>query len=150
MELKNVLILDFDDTIYPNPTNNFSMNINSDDLLRTHSFLNHQYDFTYLITGRYNQKEYLKTLLTSVGYQVDTIIDNPIDLSRYQEKIAKILYRTWKVNVIFQIITRNAFELITIYDDKAEILNALKIFDNVRLFLAFVFDKNNYEMIRLK
>jgi len=153
MELKNVLILDFDNTIYPNPTNDFSLeSIDKSKILNRYVFNVFSYDFTYLITGRYNQKNQLRNLLNNdCGYYIDTIIDNPINFATYQNlKFIDIIYRVWKVNTIFQIITRNKFNSITIYDDNGLVLNQLKIFDNVNLFLANIKDKHNYEMIKLK
>lgn len=120
-------ILDFDNTIYYNPSNDFSNKIDKDNIIPAteFGFIFNQYLFKYyLITGRNpNQQDYIEHCLQDKGYSFDNIItfdiDNRDKLS-YNEFMFQ--YIEWKYREAQKLICNNSYKAIYIFDDNKQVL----------------------------
>lgn len=129
-EKNRLIILDFDGTIYHNPTNNFSVDIPLDDILDVHSFFA---EFIYqtgrivlketefiLITGRHEtQKSLLMPYLKKLkGYKIDLVYFNQMEHSTMiDESSFLIMYWTAKVEIINQLRLSGEYKSIVVIDD---------------------------------
>jgi len=137
-EKKNLVIIDFDGTIFYNPTNNFSLNMPLNHALDAYSFFN---EFTFqtnknlsnnaeiiLVTGRHKDQEtVIRDLLELKGYKFDQYFFNQMDRTTViDEKSFLIKYWTAKVKLINEFRLNNEYKSIVIIDDDTIICSMLQ------------------------
>lgn len=144
---KDLIILDFDGTIYHNPRQDFTINIDFNNILPANQFFSElayqvplfsAYNFAHntqflLLTGRpLRQKEIILELLSMKGYKIDLSVFStykysiPEINSKYRENSFLIEYWAKKVEYINNLHNSNIFNSITIIDDDEVICTMLK------------------------
>ena len=135
---KNLIILDFDGTIFYNPNQNFSIAIPIEDILRANYFFSeftHQSDFLIskdtefvLITGRSKGQEgYILNLLRAFGYRIDkSYFSQTKRTSEVSENEFLISYWTEKAKLINQIRDDDDYSSIVVIDDDKIICSMLQ------------------------
>ncbi|TKJ18432.1 MAG: hypothetical protein CEE43_17950 [Promethearchaeota archaeon Loki_b32] len=144
---KDLIILDFDSTIYHNPSQDFTININFNNILPANYFfselafqvplfsaINFAHNTKFLLlTGRpLRQKEIILELLSMKGYKIDLSVFStykysiPKINSIYRENSFLIEYWAKKVEYINNLHNSNIFNSITIIDDDDVICTMLK------------------------
>ena len=143
----DLIILDFDQTIYYNPSNNFTININFNNILPANQFFSElafqvplfsAYNFAHntqflLLNGRpTRQKAITLELLSMKGYKIDLSVFSTYNYSipkinsKYRENSFLIDYWTKKVEYIDNLHRSNMFNSITVIDDDEVICTMLK------------------------
>jgi len=147
LDKKDLIILDFDNTIYHNVNQDFSININFNNILPANQFFSElafqvslfsAYNFAHttqflLLTGRpLRQKQIILELLSMKGYKIDLSVFStykysiPKINSIYNENSFLIEYWTKKCEYINDMHNSNIFNSITIIDDDDVICTMLK------------------------
>jgi len=148
LKKRNLIILDFDGTMYNNPSNNFTIDINVCNILPANYFFTQfaaqvelftSYDFAHntrfiLITGRPSrQKDLILLYLRKKGYQIDEAYFSnydPAQISRlteiFDESDFLLKYWTGKVNLIARLSRSCKYNSITIIEDSNVICSMLK------------------------
>jgi len=137
-EKPSLIILDFDGTIFHNPTNDFSFDIPLYHVLDAYTFFN---EFMFqtseivlnssefiLISGRnQNQKEIIAHLLRIKGYRIDQSFFNQMDRTTpIDEDSFMIKYWTAKVKLINELKLSNRYTSITVIEDDNVICSMLQ------------------------
>jgi hypothetical protein len=135
---KRLIILDFDGTIFFNPSQNYSVDVPLSNLLQAHHFFS---EFTYqsgvlvpkntefvLITGRHkNQEEFILYLLRAFGYKIDRAYFNQMERNtRISENDFLIRYWTEKVKLINCIREGNDYSSIIVIEDDNIVCSMLR------------------------
>jgi len=135
---EDLIILDFDGTLFYNALNDFSVNIPLDNILGADSFFS---EFMYqtdkivlknteviLITGRHeSQKLLILTFLEHKGYNFDQTYFNQMSYNfAIDEKSFFITYWTEKVKLINQLRLSNEYKSIVVIDDDEVICSTLQ------------------------
>jgi hypothetical protein len=128
-ELKHLVILDFDGTIFFNSNHNFSIDIPLGDVIDAHSFFS---ELTYqtgrfipknaefiLITGRNQfQKHFIIELLKAKGYKIDQAFFSQTQRTEVMDESTFLIeYWTAKAKLINQLSKDNRYESIIVIDD---------------------------------
>lgn len=151
---KDLIVIDFDQTIFYNPTNNFSVAIPLDDVLNAHLFFS---EFMYqtgnlipnntefiLITGRHcDQKEVISHMLELKGYRIDHAYFNQMDRKTVIEE-SSFLIKYWigKVELINKLMLSDKYKSIIVLEDDPLICSMLEKI-NIRVFKAQI-TKHDY------
>jgi len=168
-EKKNLIVLDFDNIIYYNPSNNFTIEIDFCNILPANYFFTQlasqvelfaSYDFAHnthfvLITGRPSrQKDLILLYLRKRGYQIDEAYFSnydPAQISRiteiFDESDFLLKYWTGKVDLITRLSRSRKYNSITIIDDSNVICSMLKEL-NFTVIRAEIQRLNAYSQIR--
>ena len=146
----NLIVLDFDSTIYHNPSQNFTININLNKVLPARYFfcelayqvpLFSAYNFAHetqflLLTGRpVEQREIILKILSMKGYKIDMASFSYYRYSVpeinmiYNENDFLIEYWTQKAEYINNLHRSNKYKSITAIDDDEAICTILKKLD---------------------
>ncbi len=135
---KALVILDFDGTIFYNPTSNFSLNIPLDYIIDAYTFFN---EFTFqtnetisnktefvLITGRSQEQEaYIKHLLETRGFRIDQSFFNQMGITTaIDESSFLIKYWTAKVKLINEFRLNKEYKSIIVIEDSHVICSMLQ------------------------
>ena len=137
-EKRNLIVIDFDGTIFYNPHQDFSINIPLNHVLDAYTFFNefmfqtneivlHNSEFI-LISGRHqDQKEVITHLLEMRGFRIDQSFFNQMDRTTpIDENSFMIKYWTAKVKLINELKLSNKYKSITVIEDDAVICSMLK------------------------
>lgn len=174
---KELIILDFDDTIFYNPKNNFSIDINPSNIVEARYFFgefirqigifNHRNISFMLITGRdREQRDIILHHLRLKGYRIDNAIFIniynayfPNSIQYFDDNSFMIHYWGWKAQIINELKTSNEYKSITVIDNDEIICTMLKELDinvvkakivplNSRLKLYFTSERNSIDLIK--
>ncbi|MFX1458735.1 MAG: hypothetical protein ACFFBT_04645 [Promethearchaeota archaeon] len=159
---KNCIVLDFDGTLFYNPSKNFSIDIAPHNIIDAKRFFSHLFlhteitidknsDFV-LITGRpERQKPFILELLRQKGYKFTQAYFRTLDtsLTPINEQAFLKYYREGKVNIISHIRERSHYDNIYVFEDDQELCYMLhqvgfKVFQVVLYSPLF---KNAIELI---
>lgn len=133
-----IVILDFDGTLYHNPTHDFSLDIPIDDILDAYTFFSELIFQTgkfvsknavfALITGRiWEQEQVVLHYLTLKGYRIDHAYFVQTERTAQMDETSFLIeYWTAKVKLINQLNLSDEFESIIIIDDDPIICSMLE------------------------
>lgn len=137
-EKKDLIILDFDGTIFYNDQKDFSTRMPFCDLLDAHTFFS-EYTFQtgkqvnkntefILVTGRYRDQGLLIThLLELKNFKVKRAFFNQLEIDSFDDEESFLInYWNRKVEIIAQLKVSNEFKSIVILDDDATICSTLR------------------------
>ena len=131
---KNCIVFDFDNTLFYNATQNFTINIAPHNIIEAKRFFSHIFlhteinienntDFV-LITGRpERQKPFILELLRKKGYKFNQAYFRTLDTSFVPMSELAFLryYREGKVNIISKIKKLSIYDNIYIFEDDQEL-----------------------------
>ncbi len=136
-EKKDLIVLDFDGTVFLNLKQNFSSNISIEHLMDAYTFFN---EFMFqtneivlnnsefiLITGRnQDQRELIIQLLEMKGFRIDQAYFNQIErTTTIDENSFLIKYWTAKAKLINELRLSNRYKSITVIEDSSIICSML-------------------------
>ena len=174
---KELIILEFDDTIFYNPNDNFTIDINPNNIIDARYFFrefisqigifDHRNACFCLITGRdCSQREALLYHLHLKGYRIDNAIfiniNNayfPDSIQYFDDSSFLIYYWYWKAQIINELRLSNEYKSITVIDNDDSICTMLKELDinvvkakivplNSSLKLYFNSERNSIDLIK--
>ncbi len=174
---KELIVLDFDHTIYHNPKHNFSIDIKPHNIIEARYFFgeyvkpigifNHRNICFMLITGRdREQREIILHHLRLNGYRIDNAIFIniynayfPDSIQYFDDNSFLIYYWYWKVQIINELRLSNEYKSISVIDNDDSICTMLKKLDinvvkakivplNSRLKLYFNSERNSINFIK--
>ncbi len=144
---KELIILDFDDTIFYNPKNNFTIDINPNNIIDARYFFrefvrqigifDHRNICFMLVTGRdREQRDIILHHLRLKGYRIDNAIfiniynaHFPDSVQYFNDSSFLIYYWYWKAQIINQLSLSNEYKSITVIDNDDSICTMLKGLD---------------------
>ena len=175
---KELIILDFDDTLYINLKRNYTIDINPNNILDARYFFrefvrqigifNHRNICFMLITGRdREQRNIILHHLRLKGYRIDNAIFIniynayfPNSIQYFDDSSFLIYYWYWKAQIINELKISNEYKSITVIDNDDSICTMLKQLDmniikaNIKSFrnnLHIIFsDFNPVQKIEIK
>lgn len=160
-EKRNLIIVDFDDTIYYNSNKDFTLNIHLDQVLDAYTFFNefmfqtneivfHNSEFV-LITGRHqDQEEIITHILEMKGYRIDQSFFNQMDRATpIDENSFLIKYWTAKAKLISELRLSNRYKSITVIEDSDVICSMVKKL-GFTVFKAQITKNKNNQSLSIK
>jgi hypothetical protein len=144
----DLIVLGFDNTLYENPSQDYSINIKEYKILPAHYFFQQlahsveifsKFEFAhntqfFLMTKRPDyQRDIILNILRTKGYKIDKdyfwnydFFNDPHIRVKFDEKKFKIRYWSEKINKIHSLHQSNKFRSITVIDNSEVICSMLK------------------------
>jgi len=162
---RELIILDFDDTIFYNPRHNFSIDINPNNIIEARYFFrefvrqigifDHRNICFMLITGRdREQRDIILHHLRLKGYRIDNAIFIniynayfPDSVQYFDDNSFLIYYWYWKAQIVNELKVSNEYKSITIIDNDDSICTMLRQLDMNIIKAKIEFFGNSLQII---